>query len=157
MSAFSTFWSPVKYFCRGWFPRGRIAVLQICWEEGGFRNGPYSLVFPSTTTWCTSRHELCKVLMISDVRYSCDYNVAASLCKHTNVRWSTGSQGSGQLIYISNFLLFSFVLIYPASYCTCTPIIMLKEKHVNDFVRVRSTMSISKDSHHIDFWSKHSP
>ncbi|XP_044368700.1 uncharacterized protein [Triticum aestivum] len=57
----STFWSPVKYFCRGWFPRGRIAVLQICWEEGGFRNGPYSLVFPSTTTWCTSRHELCKI------------------------------------------------------------------------------------------------
>lgn len=58
---------------------------------------------------------LCKVVMISDVRYLCDSNVDVSLRKHNNVRWSTGSQG------------------------------------------VWSTMGFSKDSHHIDFWSRHSP
>lgn len=47
---------------------------------------------------------LCKVVMISDVRYLCDSNVDVSLRKHNNVRWSTGSQGSGRLIYVLNFL-----------------------------------------------------
>uniref|UniRef100_A0A453PR80 Uncharacterized protein n=1 Tax=Aegilops tauschii subsp. strangulata TaxID=200361 RepID=A0A453PR80_AEGTS len=53
--------------------------------------------------------------------------------------------------------MFSFVVICPASYCTCTSILMLKTKFVNDSVGVRSTMSISEGSHHGDCWSKHSP
>ena len=41
-SARDAIWYVNLFICRGWFPRGRIAVLQSCWEEDG--QAPLALV-----------------------------------------------------------------------------------------------------------------